>query len=156
MKCIYCKSLENKVMDSRLNDSGTSIRRRRLCQGCGKRFTSYETVDFVPVLVVKKDGRREPFNAQKIRDGLAKACEKRPVTVVQINEVIDNIEKAMPNSLDQEVPSTLIGDMIMQGLKRLDEIAYVRFACVYRQFKDVSTFLEFVRNLDEDLKKEVR
>jgi len=150
MKCIYCASSRNKVVDSRVNENQTSIRRRRECEDCNKRFTSYETVEIVPILVVKRDGRRESFNSQKIKAGIVKACEKRPISINQIDKMIESIERSLASSLDQEVKSERIGDLIMAELKKLDEISYVRFAAVYRQFKDISTFLEFVKSLEKE------
>ena len=149
MKCIYCGHGDNKVVDSRANEAGTSIRRRRECIGCQKRFTSYESVEIVPLLVIKKDGTRESFNAQKIRNGIIRAVDKRPISMEQINKVVGGIEKTLTATLDQEIPSDKIGDIVMAELKKLDEVAYVRFAAVYRQFKDISTFYEFVKNLQE-------
>lgn len=149
MKCPFCASQENKVVDSRTNESANSIRRRRACVGCGRRFTSYETVEIIPALVVKRDGSRQPFDSVKIRNGIIKACEKRPVTMEQINGIVDKIEKSLLSSPEQEVESKTIGDIIMKELKKLDEISYVRFAAVYRQFKDISTFLDFIKNLDK-------
>jgi len=150
MKCVYCGNSDNKVVDSRANEAGTSIRRRRECLKCSKRFTSYESVEIVPLLVIKKDGgTREAFNAQKIRNGVIKAVEKRPVSMEQINKLVDGVEKTLSSTLDQEVSSAKIGDLVMEELKKLDEIAYVRFAAVYRQFKDISTFLEFVKELHQ-------
>jgi len=150
MKCIYCGSLDSKVVDSRLNEDGTSIRRRRECLKCGKRFTSYETVEVVPLLVIKRDGSRQAFDSQKIKAGIVKACEKRPVTMAQINGVIEGIEKSLMNSLEQEVKSQEIGDMVMKELKKIDEISYVRFAAVYRQFQDLSTFINFVKTMGNE------
>ncbi|MDR0462192.1 MAG: transcriptional regulator NrdR [Christensenellaceae bacterium] len=148
MKCVYCAFADSKVIDSRLNENGTSIRRRRECLECGKRFTSYETVEVVPLLVVKRDGSRQAFDPQKIKAGIVKACEKRPVTMAQINTLIETIEKTLMNTLDQEVNSKIIGDMIMRELKKIDEISYVRFAAVYRQFQDVTSFIEFIKKMD--------
>ena len=150
MRCIYCSSTDNKVVDSRSNESGSSIRRRRECLKCSKRFTSYESVELIPLLVIKKDGTRESFNGQKIRNGLIKACEKRPVSIDQINKLIDNVEKSLTSNLDQEVPSTRIGDLVMDELRRLDEIAYVRYAAVYREFKDIPAFLDFVKKMQKE------
>ena len=150
MKCVFCGHIETKVVDSRLNETGCSIRRRRECLECGKRFTSYETVEVVPLLVIKRDGSRQAFDPQKVRAGIIKACEKRPVTADQINGLIDNIEKTLMNSLEQEIPSKTIGDMVMQGLKKLDEISYVRYAAVYRQFQDLESFINFVKNMDKN------
>jgi len=151
MKCVFCGSGENKVVDSRTNEQGNSIRRRRECLKCAKRFTSYETVELVPVLIVKRDGSRESFNPQKIKRGIIKSCEKRPVTMEQIDKIIEAIEKKMSATLDQEVKSSNLGDMVMAELKKIDEISYIRFAAVYRQFKDISTFLEFVKTLEGNL-----
>ena len=150
MKCIFCNSADNKVVDSRVNESGNSIRRRRECLECNKRFTSYETVEIVPLLVVKSGGRRESFNPQKIKTGIIKSCEKRPVTLEQIDKIVDGIEKHLASNLDQEITSERIGDLVMKELKKIDEISYVRFAAVYRQFKDISTFLDFVKNLEKE------
>ncbi|MCL2851351.1 MAG: transcriptional regulator NrdR [Firmicutes bacterium] len=155
MKCIYCGSSENKVVDSRYNDGGNSIRRRRECISCAKRFTSYETVELVPILVIKRDGGRESFNPQKIKSGVTKACEKRPVSMFEIDKLVENIEKTLSSNLDQEVTSQKIGDLIMKELKSLDEIAYVRFAAVYRQFKDISTFFDFIKELEQKRANEI-
>ena len=150
MKCIYCNHADSKVVDSRTNEGANSIRRRRECIKCAKRFTSYETVEIVPLLVIKSDGSRQAFNVQKIKNGIVKACEKRPVTASQINTICENIEKQLQGSLEQEVQSAKIGDMVMAELKKVDEIAYVRFAAVYRQFTDIATFLDFVKNLEKE------
>ena len=147
MKCIYCGYEDSKVIDSRSTDELNSIRRRRECLRCGKRFTTYETVENTPVLVIKNDGSRQPFDAQKIKRGIIKACEKRPITMSQIDEAVADIEKQVYNSLDQEVSSSKIGEMVMEKLKTLDEVAYVRFASVYRKFKDITTFIEFLNNI---------
>jgi len=152
MKCIYCSHPESKVVDSRVNEGANSIRRRRECMKCGKRFTSYETVEIVPLLVIKNDGSRQAFNVVKIKNGIVKACEKRPVTMNQINTICENIEKQIMGSLEQEIPSSRIGDLVMAELKKVDEIAYVRFAAVYRQFTDISTFLDFVKTLEKENK----
>jgi len=154
MKCVFCGSGDNKVVDSRINEQGNSIRRRRECLKCAKRFTSYETVELVPVLIIKRDGSRESFNPQKIKRGIIKSCEKRPVTMEQIDKIIEAIEKKMSASLDQEITSAVLGDMVMAELKKIDEISYIRFAAVYRQFKDISTFLDFVKNLEVNLSGE--
>ncbi|MCL2621688.1 MAG: transcriptional regulator NrdR [Firmicutes bacterium] len=148
MKCIYCGNIDSKVIDSRVNDGANSIRRRRECINCGKRFTSYETVEVVPMLVVKMDGTREPFNAIKIKTGIVKSCEKRPVTMTQIDALVADIERNIANSLEQEISSKVIGEMVMSGLKKIDEIAYVRFAAVYKQFKDISSLVSFVKNME--------
>jgi len=152
MKCIYCNHSESKVVDSRVNEGANSIRRRRECMKCGKRFTSYETVEIVPLLVIKNDGSRQAFNVVKIKNGIVKACEKRPVTMSQINTICENIEKQIMGSLEQEIHSSRIGDMVMAELKKVDEIAYVRFAAVYRQFTDIATFLDFVKALEKENK----
>jgi len=143
--------MDNKVVDSRVNEGSNSIRRRRECIACAKRFTSYETVELIPILVIKRDGSRESFNSQKIKGGIIKACEKRPVSILQIDKIVDNIEKTLSGNLDQEITSQKIGDLIMSELKKTDEIAYVRFAAVYRQFKDISTFLDFIKNLEGEM-----
>jgi transcriptional repressor NrdR len=147
MKCIYCGFQESKVVDSRTNDNGGSIRRRRECLGCGKRFTSYETVEVVPILVVKRDGSRQAFDQQKIKTGIVKACEKRPVTLAQINGILENIERSLLNTLDQEIQSKAIGDMVMKYLKDIDEISYIRYAAVYRQFQDLTAFRDFLNGM---------
>ena len=152
MKCIYCNHPDSKVVDSRTSEGANSIRRRRECVKCGKRFTSYETVEMVPLLVVKSDGSRQAFNIMKIKNGILKACEKRPVTADQINELVDSIEKKLLGSLEQEVQSAKIGDLVMERLKKLDEIAYVRFAAVYRQFTDLSMLLDFVKGIEKENK----
>ena len=147
MKCIYCGYEESKVLDSRSTDESNSIRRRRECLGCGKRFTTYETVETVPILVVKKDGSRQPFNIEKIKVGMIKACETRPVSISQIDAMAEDIEKQIQNTLKQEISSQEIGEMIMEKLKSVDEIAYVRFASVYRQFKDVTNFIKLITEM---------
>jgi len=153
MKCIYCGHLESKVNDSRLTDDGSSIRRRRECLKCGKRFTTYETVETSPILVIKSDGTRETFNPEKVKSGIIKACEKRPVTMSQIDQVVDNIVKTVHNSLNSEVKSKEIGEMVMEELKNLDEVGYIRFASVYRKFKDVSHFVSFLNEFENMIKK---
>ncbi|MBR1890642.1 MAG: transcriptional repressor NrdR [Clostridia bacterium] len=147
MRCIYCGHEDSKVLDSRSTDETNSIRRRRECLNCGRRFTTYETVETVPILVVKKDGSRQPFDVNKVKNGMIKACEKRPVSMAQIDEMALDIEKQIQNSLRQEIPSQEIGEMIMQKLKSVDEIAYVRFASVYRQFKDVTNFIKLITEM---------
>ncbi len=141
MKCMYCGCLESKVIDSRSTEEGTMIRRRRECTECGKRFTTYETIETTPVLVVKSGGNRQSFDANKIKNGIIKACEKRPVPMYKIDKLVDDIQKQVYNSLEQEVSSKKIGELVMDGLKDIDEVAYVRFASVYRSFKDISAFL---------------
>ena len=147
MRCIYCGHEDSKVLDSRSTDETNSIRRRRECLNCGKRFTTYETIETAPILVVKKDGSRQPFNIEKVRAGMIKACEKRPVSIAQIDQMALDVEKQIQNSLKQEIPSQEIGEMIMAKLKAVDEIAYVRFASVYRQFKDVTNFIKLITEM---------
>ena len=147
MKCIYCGCIDSKVIDSRLNDDGTSIRRRREFINCGKRYTTYETIELTPVMVIKKNGCRQTFSVQKVKQGIVKACEKRPVSMQQIDELAADIEKRVANHLDQEVTSSEIGEMIMDGLKAIDEVAYVRFAAVHRQFKDINSWLSEINDL---------
>ena len=154
MKCNKCGCLESKVIDSRVSGDGTSIRRRRECLGCGRRFTTYEVVESVPVLVVKNDGTRQTFDVEKIRRGIIKACEKRPVTAEQVNTAVSNVEKQIYNTLLQEITSKQIGELVMLELKNLDEVAYVRFASVYRDFRDVTTFVEFRGDLERIIKEE--
>ena len=153
MKCPYCNSPDTKVTDSRDTDDGTSIRRRRQCLTCGRRFTTYETVEENQIRVIKKDGSRELFDRTKIRNGIIRACEKRNITSAQIDDVVNRIEKKIRNGLDQEVSSETIGRMVMDGLKELDEVAYIRFASVYRQFKDVQSFMEELQLLLDSQKK---
>ena len=144
MKCIYCGNAESKVVDSRSTDDGNSIRRRRECLQCGKRFTTYEVIESTPVLVVKNDGTRQPFDPFKVKSGVIKACEKRPVAIRDIDALVASVEKQVYNSLEQEISSKKIGGMVMERLKELDQVAYIRFASVYRQFRDVTTFIEFI------------
>ena len=151
MKCPFCAHSENKVIDSRISKDGDAIRRRRECLGCGKRFTTYEFVEEVLPMVVKKDGRREPFDRTKIRSGIKKACEKRPISMETINSVADDIERWVQEQGDAEVPSSVIGARVMAALHKLDEVAYVRFASVYRSFKDIN---EFMSELSELLNRE--
>lgn len=142
MKCPYCGYSESKVIDSRPTDEGEHIRRRRECLNCAKRFTTYEVTETVPVVVVKKDKSREAFDRNKLLNGLLRACEKRPVPLETLVRIVDEIETLLQNSLDREVPSTLIGTYAMDKLKKVDEVAYVRFASVYREFKDINTFMD--------------
>ena len=142
MKCPYCGYSESKVIDSRPTDEGERIRRRRECLNCAKRFTTYEVIETVPVVVVKKDKSREAFYRNKLLNGLLRACEKRPVPLETLERIVDEIETLRQNSLDREVPSTLIGTYAMDKLKKVDEVAYVRFASVYREFKDINTFMD--------------
>jgi len=147
MKCIYCGCEESKVLDSRSTEETNAIRRRRECLNCGKRYTTYETIETVPILVIKKDGSRQPFNIEKVKSGMIKACEKRPVSMAQIDQMAGEIEKQIQNSLTQEISSQEIGELIMDKLKKVDEIAYVRFASVYRQFKDVTNFIKLITEM---------
>lgn len=147
MKCIYCGCEESKVLDSRSTDESNAIRRRRECLNCGKRFTTYETVEMTPILVIKADGSRQAFDLNKIKNGMIKACEKRPVSMQQIEQVAAEIEKTLQNSFSQEVSSQTVGQMVMEALKGLDEVAYVRFASVYRQFKDIDSFKKLLEEL---------
>ena len=142
MKCPYCGYSESKVIDSRPTDEGERIRRRRECLNCAKRFTTYEVIETVPVVVVKKDKSSEAFDRNKLLNGLLRACEKRPVPLETLERIVDEIETLLQNSLDREVPSTLIGTYAMDKLKKVDEVAYVRFASVYREFKDINTFMD--------------
>ena len=141
MKCLYCGCEDSKVIDSRSADEGRTIRRRRECVRCGKRFTTYETIEDTPVLVVKANGTRQAFDSGKIKDGIDKACEKRPVSMSDIDAVVGKITKKVYNSMEQEISSKAIGEMVMDELKNLDEVAYVRYASVYRSFKDISSFM---------------
>ena len=147
MKCIYCGCLESKVIDSRSAEDGTTIRRRRECVCCGKRFTTYETIETTQILVVKSNGTRQVFDVSKIKSGLIKACEKRPVSIQKIDEIIEEIQKVIYNSMEQEITTKRIGEMVLERLLLIDEVAYVRFASVYRQFKDVTTFMEELERL---------
>ncbi len=147
MKCPFCSFEESKVIDSRPTDEGERIRRRRECMSCAKRFTTYEIIESVPIIVVKKDKSREVFDRDKLFNGMMRACEKRPVSVDVIEKAIDEIEAELQNSLDREVTSVKIGEYVMDKLKDIDEVAYVRFASVYRQFKDINTFMSELKKL---------
>lgn len=147
MKCPFCAEDDSKVIDSRPTDDGHAIRRRRECGACKNRFTTYEKVEEVPLVVVKKDGNREAFNRSKIMNGLIRACEKRPVSIESMERIVEDIERDLNNSLLKEVETQHIGSQIMAALKRLDEVAYVRFASVYRQFKDINTFIDELTKL---------
>ena len=142
MKCMFCGCEDSKVIDSRSTDDGKSIRRRRECVECGRRFTTFETIEIVPFLVVKRDGTRQSYDRSKLKNGILRSCEKRPISMLQIDMLVDDVEKNLYNSLDAEITSQQIGDMVMERLKDLDEVAYIRFAAVYRQFKDSATFFE--------------
>jgi transcriptional repressor NrdR len=144
---MYCGEMESKVIDSRVSDDGTIIRRRRECINCAKRFTTYEKIEPVSVYVIKKSGNRQPFDVAKIRAGIIKACEKRPVPIGKIEALVAEIEKSVYNSSENEIHSVKIGDMVMQGLKEIDDVAYVRFASVYRQFKDINTLLSEIKDI---------
>ncbi|MBR4068016.1 MAG: transcriptional repressor NrdR [Clostridia bacterium] len=147
MRCQYCGYLDSRVIDSRPTEEGSSIRRRRECLNCGRRFTTYEKIETSPVMVVKKDMRREPFNGAKIKQGLIHACQKRPVSIAQIDTIVEKVEKLVHSSGDDEFSSRRIGEAVMAELKLLDEVAYVRFASVYRQFTDVSSFMDELNKL---------
>ncbi len=153
MKCPFCGNIEDKVIDSRTSKEGDAIRRRRECLKCGKRFTSYERVEDVVPMVVKKDGRREPFDRPKILKGLEKACEKRPVSVEALEGVVDSIEKKLIGLGVKEIPSTWVGEEVMSSLRDIDKVAYVRFASVYRQFKDINEFMNEVKTLFDHRKE---
>lgn len=147
MRCRYCGEEESKVIDSRSTADCNSIRRRRECLNCGKRFTTYETIETTPVLVVKSKGVREPFNLQKIKKGIIKSCEKRPVTIGQIEDIVNYVDKKIHNTLKKEVTSTEIGELVMKKLKEVDKVAYIRFASVYRQFEDITHFKKLIEEL---------
>ncbi|NLL56135.1 MAG: transcriptional repressor NrdR [Clostridiales bacterium] len=153
MRCIYCGSLESKVVDSRVSDDGNSIRRRRECITCAKRYTTYEKVESAPVLVIKNSGNRQTFDSSKIKAGILKACEKRPVPIAKIDKLISEVEKQVNNSLAQEITSKQIGEMVMEKLKNLDEVAYVRFASVHREFKDLNTLFNEIEALVKNKKE---
>jgi transcriptional repressor NrdR len=152
MKCPFCAELENRVIDSRLSNQGAVIRRRRECLGCQRRFTTYERVEEILPMVVKKDGRRESYDRQKVLEGLRLACQKRPVSAEQLEQVADGIERRLQELGDKEVPSSLIGESVMRELARLDEVAYVRFASVYRSFKDLGEFMSELKELISERK----
>ncbi|OUN20091.1 transcriptional regulator NrdR [Flavonifractor sp. An82] len=147
MKCPYCAHPESKVVDSRPSDEGSSIRRRRECLACHKRFTTYETMESLPLMVIKKDGSRQTFDKTKLLNGMIRACEKRPVSFAALEEMANEIEQVLQNEMDREIPTARIGELVMERLKTVDEVAYVRFASVYRQFKDISTFMEELNKL---------
>ena len=147
MKCPYCGFEESKVIDSRPTDEGERIRRRRECLKCAKRFTTYELIESLPIIVIKKDRSRETFDRQKLLTGMLRACEKRPVSIEMLDRAISDIETVIQNSLDREVSSDKIGELVMEKLKEIDEVAYVRFASVYRQFKDINTFMDELNKL---------
>ena len=152
MRCQYCGYLDSKVIDSRPTEEGSAIRRRRECLKCGRRFTTYEKIEMSPVMIVKKDMRREPFNPDKIKKGLLHACQKRPVAMSDIEAIVEKVEKLVHSAAEEEISSRRIGEMVMEELKQLDEVAYVRFASVYRQFTDVSSFMEELNTLLKETK----
>ncbi len=157
MRCPYCENRDTKVIDSRHTEEGHAIRRRRECEKCGKRFTTYEKIEETVLVVIKKDGSRETFDRNKILSGIIKACEKRPVALSEMEAVIDDIERGLNNMMEKEVKSTFIGELVMEKLRDLDEVAYVRFASVYRQFTDINTFINEIEKLlgsKKDLKEE--
>ena len=142
MRCPYCTHPESKVVDSRPADEGTSIRRRRECLECHKRFTTYETVESLPLVVIKKDASRQTFDKTKLLNGMLRACEKRPVSLAELDRIANEIEQSLQNEMDREIPTARIGELVMDRLRGVDEVAYVRFASVYRQFKDINSFME--------------
>ena len=152
MKCQYCNCIDSKVIDSRPTEEGSSIRRRRECMNCGRRFTTYEKIEMLPLMVVKRDGRREAFDAQKIKAGMIHACEKLPVSMNQIDAMTTRIEQAAYAGMDGEISSQRIGDMVMQELKQVNDVAYVRFAAVYRLFTDIGDFMQELQKLLEEKK----
>ena len=147
MKCPYCDSLESKVVDSRVSEDCSAIRRRRECLNCNKRYTTYERIEIISIRVIKNNQERQTFDISKVKNGILKACEKRPVPLSTIEDTVNEIEKTLYNSMEKEVTSQHIGEMIMNKLKNIDEVAYVRFASVYRQFKDINTFMEELKKL---------
>ncbi|MBS4540075.1 transcriptional regulator NrdR [Clostridium sp. D2Q-11] len=147
MRCPYCDYYETKVVDSRPTDENQSIRRRRECIKCNRRFTTYEKIEEIPIVVVKKDGTRQPYNRNKLLNGIIRACEKRPVSMKDMEKIVDDIEKNINNSLEKEISADSIGQMVMESLKNIDEVSYVRFASVYRQFKDINTFMDELKKL---------
>ena len=150
MKCPFCNNEDTKVIDSRSQDENTTIRRRRFCEKCGKRFTTYERIDTIPMTVTKNNGTRETFDKNKLMSGIMKSCNKRSITVAQIQSIVDDIENAVMSSMDKEIESKNIGNMVMERLKSIDEVAYVRFASVYRQFKDINTFMDELKKMIAD------
>lgn len=150
MKCAYCGCTQSRVVDSRQNEDGTSIRRRRECENCGRRFTTYERIELVPLMIIKKDQTREAFDVEKLRSGIVKSCEKRPVSLREIDELVREIERKLNNQPDSEITSKMVGELVMDGLKKLDEVAYVRFASVYRQFRDIQSFRDELNKLLAD------
>ncbi len=149
MKCPYCSYTESKVCDSRPADDGEKIRRRRECLKCGRRFTTYEVVESTPIVVIKRNGIREPFNREKLINGVFRACEKRAISIEKIEKLVDNVEYTLQSSLEKEFKSVYIGELVLSLLKDLDQVAYIRFASVYRKFEDVNSFLEELKNLNK-------
>jgi transcriptional repressor NrdR len=156
MRCPFCEFPDSKVIDSRAAEEGNSIRRRRECLQCAKRFTTYEMVEDLPLRVIKKDGRRMAFDRTKILNGLMKACEKRPISLKTLEETTDKVEKELRNSMEREIPSRVIGEVLMKYLRELDHVAYVRFASVYREFKDIDNFMQELESLKEPKASEVQ
>ena len=156
MRCLYCNCTESKVIDSRSADDERTIRRRRECMGCGRRFTTYETIEVAPILVVKNDGTRRAFDVGKVKRGIIKACEKRPVPIEKIDAVAEDIAKRIYNSMEQEISSKKIGEMVMEELQKIDEVAYVRYASVYRSFKDISSFMSELQKMIEKKNEETK
>lgn len=152
MKCIYCGNNESKVLDSRSSDDFKTIRRRRECTKCGKRYTTFETIETTPILVIKNDGSRQIFDANKIKRGIIRACEKRPVSIQQIDSMVDEIQKKVHNDLNQEIPSSQIGEYVMEQLRLVDDVAYIRFASVYRKFADMTHFMDFLKEYSKKTK----
>ena len=150
MRCQFCGHTESKVLDSRSFDDSNSIRRRRECLNCGKRFTTFETIETTPILVIKSDGSRQQYDKNKLKRGIIRACEKRPVTMAQIDELVEGIEKIIYSNLDQEVSTKKIGELVMEGLKKIDDVSYVRFASVYRKFTDIDHFSSFINSYKKD------
>jgi transcriptional repressor NrdR len=154
MKCLYCDCTDSKVIDSRSADDDRTIRRRRECTGCGRRFTTYETIEVTPILVVKNNGMRQSYNAEKVRNGIIKSCEKRPVPISVIDDMVADISKQIYNSMESEITSKAIGELVMERLKKVDEVAYVRYASVYRSFKDLSSFMAELKQMMKQEKKD--
>ncbi len=150
MKCPFCSHIESKVIDSRPTDEGVSIRRRRECLSCSKRFTTYETIENMPIIIVKKDGSRQVFDREKLLRGLVRACEKRPVVLKDLEVVVDEIEANLQNSLEKEIDSCTLGELVLERLRKVDEVAYIRFASVYRRFDDITSFMNELRDMMAD------
>ncbi len=150
MKCPFCGNLDSKVVDSRSSEENNQIRRRRECVACGKRYTTFEAIETMPILVIKSDGTRQAFDASKLKRGILRACEKRPISMAQIDMVVNDIQKTIQNNLEQEITSKQVGEMVMSRLKSLDDVAYVRFASVYRKFADLTHFIDFLEDFKKD------